>query len=99
MRMMMKVSIPTEAGNKAVADNILPKVIGEFVEAHRPEGSYFTTHHGERCAYFFFDLKDNASIPSIAEPFFMKLNAHVDIQPAMNLEDMKTGVERAMKKR
>jgi hypothetical protein len=36
-------------------------------------------------------------IPSAAEPFFMNLNASIDLSPVMNLEDMKVGVEKAMK--
>jgi hypothetical protein len=37
-------------------------------------------------------------IPTVAEPFFTNLNASIELTPAMNLEDMKTGVAKAMKK-
>lgn len=37
-------------------------------------------------------------IPTAAEPFFNTLNAKIEMVPAMNLEDMKAGVEKAMKK-
>jgi hypothetical protein len=50
-----------------------------------------------RTAYFFFDMKDPSAIPSAAEPFFMTFGAAVHISPAMNPDDMRTGVERAMK--
>jgi len=98
MRMMMKVSIPVEAGNKGVAEGILPKTVAAFVEANKPEACYFVAEGGKRTAYFFFDLKDATSIPSVAEPFFMNLHAAIECTPAMNLEDMKAGVQRAMKK-
>ena len=97
MRMMMKVSIPVEAGNRGVKEGILPKTIMGFVEQMKPEASYFATDDGKRTAFFFFDLKDPSMIPAAAEPFFMNLNASIEIQPAMNLDDMKAGVERAMK--
>jgi len=97
MRMMMRVAIPVAEGNKAIADGSLPKTMMGFIEKHRPEASYFVTHEGRRCGYFFFDMKDNASVPSIAEPFFRNLNAEIELQPAMNAEDMRTGIERAMK--
>ena len=97
MRMMMKVSIPVESGNKGVKEGVLPKTVMGFVEQFKPEASYFTTDNGKRTAFFVFDLKDPTMIPSAAEPFFQNLHAAVDWAPVMNLEDMKMGVERAMK--
>jgi len=97
MRMMMKVSIPTEHGNKAIKDGSLPKVFGAFIEKWKPEGAYFTTDdHGNRCAYLFVDLPSNLDVPSMAEPFFMALGAHVTLLPAMNAADMAAGVAKAM---
>jgi hypothetical protein len=63
----------------------------------KPEASYFTAEDGKRTAFFVFDLKDPTMIPTIAEPFFMNLNASIELSPVMNLEDMKAGVEKAMK--
>jgi hypothetical protein len=97
MRMMMKVSIPVEAGNKGVKEGILPKTVMGFVESMKPEACYFAAEGGRRTAFFFFDLKDPTMIPTAAEPFFMNLNASIELSPAMNLEDMKAGVEKAMK--
>jgi hypothetical protein len=97
MRMMMKVSIPVEAGNRGVKEGILPKTVMGFVEQWKPEASYFIAEGGNRTAIFVFDLKDATQVPSAAEPFFINLNASVQFCPAMNLEDMKAGVEKAMK--
>ncbi len=97
MRMMMKVSIPTDAGNHGVKDGALPKTVMGFVEQFKPETAFFTSQHGKRTAFFVFDLKDSNMIPSAAEPFFQNLHAEIELAPAMNLEDMKTGVELAMK--
>jgi hypothetical protein len=99
MRMLMKVSIPVEVGNKAVADGSLPKTMMQFMERMKPEAAYFGPQDGNRTAYFVFDLQDPTAIPSAAEPFFMNLNASIEITPVMNLADMKTGVELAMKNR
>jgi hypothetical protein len=99
MRTMMKVSIPVEAGNKGVSEGVLPRTVMKFVEQMKPEASYFVAEHGTRTAYFVFDLVDPSMIPTAAEPFFMNLNASISIQPAMNLDDMKAGVEKAMKNR
>src|SRR4051812_29824486 len=98
MRTMMKVSIPVESGNKGVKEGLLPKTVQEFVDKVKPEACYFGAESGNRTAYLVFDLKDPTMIPSIAEPFFMALNASIDLIPVMNLEDMKAGVEKAMKR-
>ncbi len=97
MRMMMKVSIPVEAGNKGVREGGLPKTIMSFVEQWKPEASYFTATGGKRTAYFVFDMKEPSQMPIVAEPFFMELDAEIDCVPVMNLDDMKAGVGKAMK--
>ena len=97
MRMMMRVSIPVETGNEAIKDGSLPRTIMAFVKKMKPEACYFVAECGERTGYFFFDLKDANLIPSVAEPFFINLNAAIDMAPAMDLEDMKAGVAKAMK--
>jgi hypothetical protein len=97
MRMMMKVSMPVEAGNKGVKEGLLPKTVMAFVEQMKPEACYFVAEGGKRTGLFFFDLKDPTMIPTAAEPFFMNLNASIELTPAMNLEDMKAGVQKAMK--
>jgi hypothetical protein len=45
-----------------------------------------------------FDMKDASSIPVVAEPFFMGLNADVQFTPVMNADDLKAGLEKAMKR-
>ena len=97
MRVMMRVCIPVEVGNAAIKDGSLPKTFQHFMEAMKPEAAYFVAEAGERTAYFFFDLKEPSAIPSAAEPFFMNLHASIDMTPAMNLEDVTTGVEAALK--
>ena len=97
MRMMMKVSIPVEMGNKGVKEGMLPKTVMSFVDAMKPETAFFTAEGGKRTAFFVFDLSDPTMIPTIAEPFFMNLNASIELSPVMNLAEMKAGVEKAMK--
>ena len=90
----MTVLVPTESGNKAIVEGTLPKVIGEFMERVRPEAAYFTTHEGQRTAYFVVDVKSASDIPSLGEPFFMAFNAKIDFRPAMNIEELRTGLSR-----
>ncbi len=97
MRTMLKVSIPVEAGNKALKEGILPKTMMGFIEQMKPEACYFGPENGKRTAIFFFDLVDPSTIPSIAEPFFVNLNASIEMTPVMNLDDLKAGLDRVMK--
>ena len=50
------------------------------------------TEGGDRTAYFFVNLTEVSGIPSIAEPFFMNLNAKVEFVPVMNAEDLAKGL-------
>jgi hypothetical protein len=93
----MKASFPVEAGNKGIKDGSLPKTIMDFVQKNKPEAAYFVSENGLRTSYFFFDLKDVSDIPSVVEPFFMNLNALVEVTPAMNVEDMRTGTAKAVR--
>jgi len=94
MRMMMKVIVPVDAGNRAIEDGSLAKTMMGFIDQHKPEAAYFVAEGGKRTALFVFDLKDATFIPLVAEPFFMHLDAEVHCTPAMNPADLKTGLER-----
>ena len=97
MRVMMKVSFPVEASNRGIKDGSLPKTIMSFIDQMKPEGAYFVADGGKRTAIFFFNLADPSSIPSAAEPFFMNLDAAIELTPAMNAADLKAGLEKAMR--
>jgi hypothetical protein len=94
MRMMLKVSIPVEPGNAAVKDGVLKKVVEEAMGRLKPEAAYFFAENGCRTAMMVFDLADASDIPSIAEPFFMALNAGVTLVPVMNAEDLGKGLQK-----
>jgi hypothetical protein len=100
MRCLMKVAIPVETGNAAVNDGSLGKTIESILADLKPEAAYFVGDNGKRTGFIFFDLKDASQIPAVAEPWFLAFDAHVELHPAMNLEDLKNagpGIERAVK--
>ena len=100
MRCLLKVSIAVEAGNAAISDGSLPKTIDSILSELKPEATYFTDDDGKRTGFIFFDLKEPAQIPAVAEPWFFAFNAQIELHPAMNLEDLKKatpGIERAVK--
>jgi hypothetical protein len=94
MRMMMTVQIPTEAGNKSIVEGSLPKVIGEFIEKHKPEAAYFSLVEGLRTAIFVLEVKSSSEMPVLGEPFFMALHAKIELRPVMNGEELRTGLSK-----
>ena len=94
MRMMAKISIPVDAGNRAIADGTIGKVMQNVAEQWRPEAMYFTAHDGQRTAYIIFDQADTTDIPSFAEPLFAGLGADINLTPVMNAEDLQRGLAR-----
>jgi len=100
MRCLMKVSIPVEKGNATISDGSLPKTMESILGELKPEAAYFTDDSGKRTGFIFFDLKDTSQIPAVAEPWFLAFNAHIELHPVMNLDDLKKatpGIEKAVK--
>jgi hypothetical protein len=93
MRMMLKIAIPTETGNQAIKDGSLHKIFEAAMSRLKPEAAYFFPEHGLRSAMMIFDMKDASEIPVIAEPLFAGLNARLQLQPVMNADDLKRGLD------
>jgi hypothetical protein len=101
MRVLLKVSIPTEIGNERVVDGSLGRTIESILNDISPEAAYFAEEQGNRTGFIFCNIKDESEIPAISEPWFLAFNARVELHPAMTLADLKKaapGFDRAIKK-
>jgi len=94
MRLMLLVEIDTDAGNRAIEEHRMEKVMEEVLGQLRPEAAYFYPRGGKRALTLVVDAADDASIPSLVEPFWLHLNANVEVIPCMNAEDLRTGLGR-----
>src|SRR5437868_4478255 len=81
MRMMLRVTFPTQQANSAIKDSSFQNVLEATMNKLKPEAAYFMANKGCRCAMIFFDMQDALEIPSIAEPLFATLNAEIELQP------------------
>ncbi len=89
MRMLLRVSIPVEAGNAAAKAGTLGSKIEQILADLKPEAAYFLADDdGQRSGSIVFDMKDASEIPAIAEPWFLAFNAKVSLRPIMNPQDL-----------
>lgn len=92
MRMLLRVSIPVEAGNAAVKAGTLGSTMEKILADLKPEAAYFMADdNGNRSGSIVFDLKDTSEIPAIAEPWFLAFNAKVSLRPVMTPQDLAKG--------
>lgn len=88
MRMMLRWTVPVEKGNAMIADGSMGTVIEALMERAKPEAAYFLAEGGERGGMIFFDMKEPADIPRLAELLFRGGDAAVEFVPVMNADDL-----------
>jgi hypothetical protein len=93
MRILMRASFPVESGNLAIREGKFERLLGDTVSRLNPEATYFYPEGGKRTCLMVFDLADSSQMPLITEPFFMQMNATVEMFPVMNQDDLKRGLE------
>lgn len=89
MRMLLRVSIPNDAGNAAAKAGTFGATIESLLAAIKPEAVYFFLNdQGQRNGSIIFDMKDPADMVGICEPWFLAFNAQVSLRPVMTPQDL-----------
>ena len=87
MRMLLKASIPTEAGNAGIRDGSMMENMGSILADAKPEAVYFFIENGKRTCLMIIDMNEQTQLPSAVEPWFLSMGADITIVPVMNGED------------
>ena len=87
MRMLLKASIPTEAGNAGIRDGSMMENMGSILEDAKPEAVYFFIENGKRTCLMIIDMNEQTQLPSAVEPWFLSMGAEITMVPVMNGED------------
>ncbi len=98
MRIMLRFTLPVEKGNQAFNDGSLGKTMESVMKKLKPEAAYFGTLDGKRGGMLFLDLVEPSQIVEAVEPFFLNLNAAVEVVPVMNGDDLRKGLAKASQK-
>lgn len=88
MRFMLTIRVPLEKGNALAKRGNLGQSIQSILEELKPEAAYFADVEGARGGYIVVNMDDASQIPAIAEPFFLGLEATIQIHPVMTPEDL-----------
>ena len=87
MRMLLKASIPTEAGNAGLKDGSMMEKMGSILEDTKPEAVYFFIENGKRTCLMILDMNEQSQLPAVVEPWFLSMGADITVAPVMNGED------------
>ena len=87
MRMLLKASIPTEAGNAGIRDGSMMENLGSIIGDAKPEAVYFFIENGKRTCLMIFDMNEQSQLPAVVEPWFLSMGADITLAPVMNGED------------
>ena len=89
MLFLFTISISADGGNAQAKKGF--EALQRILAEQKPEAIYFAAHDGKRTAFMFKSMNDASEIPGIAEPWFLALNASLEVQPVMTPADQRSG--------
>jgi hypothetical protein len=94
MHTLIKITMSdVEAANASIKDGRFKNIVDHLSKKFSPEFTGFYAENGFRSAIFIVKMQSSSMIPSIAEPFFLNLNARVEFFPMMDMLELSEGLE------
>jgi hypothetical protein len=90
MRVMMIVTIPNEPCNTLIREGKLGGLLGRILEETKPEAVYFSEAHGLRTVFLVAHAAADASYPALAEPWWLSLEAKVEMRVCMLPQELQS---------
>ena len=94
MRLLLNIDFDTAKGNELIAAGRMGETLQRILADIKPEAAYAYALNGRRGMTLVVDAPDSASLPSLAEPFWLELEARVEALPCMNAEELAEGLAR-----
>ena len=91
MRVMLKVNMPVEEGDKLAKAGKLEETIMGILAEQKPEAVYFVANNGMRTAILFIIINDSSEITKYCEPWFLATNVFIEMTPVMPPDDLEKG--------
>jgi len=89
VRMMLKVQIPPEGGNRAISAGKQGAIFEALINRIKPEAVYFTQEDGLRTVYFVYTIHETMDFAAIHEPLIQGFGARVYDMPALTWDELK----------
>jgi len=92
MRLMLKFTIPVDKGNKAAKKGTIGPAIEALIKQANAEAAYFYMEDGKRAGMIIFEATDQAQMTKLNEPLMTALDAAIEIQPVLTVDDLQKGL-------
>ena len=89
MRMLLRLTFPTDRFNEMMKAGKVGPAIQRILEDTKPEAAWFGSEQdGERGAVVVVDVPTPADLPRVTEPWYLALGARVETSVAMTPEEV-----------
>lgn len=94
MRVLLNIDFDTEKSNDVIRAGRMGETLQRILADLKPEAAYAYPLNGRRGMTIVVDAPDGATLPSLAEPFWLEFNAQVEALPCMNADELAEGLSR-----
>ncbi|WP_327682865.1 hypothetical protein [Kitasatospora sp. NBC_00458] len=94
MRALLEIELDTATANEVIRDGAAAERLGRIIADLKPQAVYAFARNGRRCQIVVVDIADEASLPSLCEPFWLEFNASVDVHVCMDADELREGLSR-----